>query len=50
MAYRKWAGDAGEETVSETAFGLRLSEHGFAKQRTEKGMKYEGIGLRSDAK
>jgi P4 family phage/plasmid primase-like protien len=50
LAYRKWADDAGEDIVSATAFGLRLSEHGFAKQRTEKGMKYEGIGLRSDAK
>jgi putative DNA primase/helicase len=49
-AYRKWATDAGEEPVSETAFGRRLSEHGFTKRHTEKGAKYEGIGLRSDAK
>ena len=50
LAYRRWAVDAGEEPVSETAFGRRLVEHGFVKKHTEKGAKYEGIGLRSDAK
>ncbi len=49
-AYRTWAAGAGEKTVvSETAFGMRLSGHGFVKQHTEKGARYEGIGLRSDA-
>jgi putative DNA primase/helicase len=48
MAYKKWATDAGEEPVSETAFGRRLSEHGFAKRKTESGAKYDGIGLRAD--
>jgi putative DNA primase/helicase len=48
-AYRKWATEAGEEFVTETAFGRRLSEHGFAKRRSESGVKYDGIGLRGGA-
>jgi putative DNA primase/helicase len=48
-AYKKWATEAGEEPVTETAFGRRLAERGLVKRRTETGATYDGIGLRSDA-
>lgn len=47
MCYRKWAEDAGESFVTETAFGRKLAERAFVKKHTEHGARYEGIGLRS---
>ena len=46
--YKKWAADAGEDVLSETAFGRRLTERGFDKKRTSGGNEYQGIGLRAD--
>jgi putative DNA primase/helicase len=43
-AYQKWAEDAGEEVLSETAFGTRLSGR-FGKVKKETGSWYTGIGL-----
>jgi putative DNA primase/helicase len=45
--YRKWAEDAGERWLSETAFGVRMAKRGFQKSRTNSGMVYCGIGVRS---
>jgi len=47
-ADKAWAGDAGEEPANETAFSRRMSERGFTKRRTDRGVKYDGIGLRPD--
>lgn len=47
-AYRGWAEGAGEDAVTETAFGRRMAERGFAKRRGERGIAYVGIGLRTD--
>lgn len=45
-AYREWADETGErDTMSETAFGRRLTESGFEKKHTNKGNFYCGIGL-----
>jgi putative DNA primase/helicase len=48
-AYKKWASDAGEEQITETAFGRRLAERGFTKRKTERGVIYDGIGLLADS-
>jgi putative DNA primase/helicase len=42
--YRAWADKGGEETISETAFGLNLVERGFRKEHTKSGNLYVGIG------
>jgi putative DNA primase/helicase len=44
-AYRKWFESGGEEALTQTAFGLRLTERGMKKERGSAGMKYFGIGL-----
>lgn len=44
-AYRKWAEDAGEYPVSQTAFGLELGNRGFGKEHTRAGDFRLGIGL-----
>ena len=44
-AYRKWSESGGEEALTQTAFGLRLTERGMKKERGSAGMKYFGIGL-----
>jgi putative DNA primase/helicase len=49
VAYRHWAEEAGERALSETAFGLRLSELGFEKGEDGRGrVLYRGIGLLED--
>jgi putative DNA primase/helicase len=45
--FSKWTAETGEQGISETAFGLRMKERGFQKQRTNRGMAYSGIGLRA---
>jgi hypothetical protein len=45
-AYRAWAGETGEQLLTMTAFGLRISER-FAKEHTERGTVYLGVGLRA---
>ncbi|HYI92886.1 MAG TPA: phage/plasmid primase, P4 family [Bryobacteraceae bacterium] len=47
LAYKKWAEDASEYVITETAFGRRMAEKGLIKQHTKNGSVYEGIGLRS---
>ena len=44
QAYRTWAENAGEEVLSETAFGIRVSGR-FEKVKKETGSWYTGIGL-----
>jgi putative DNA primase/helicase len=46
-AYRKWAEQTGEEILSETAFGIRISER-FRKEHKESGTFYAGISLKHD--
>ena len=46
-AYKRWAEEAGEHPVTETAFGLRITEK-YTKKRTETGMVYEKIGLKAE--
>jgi putative DNA primase/helicase len=50
MSYREWAQQGGEDPISETAFGLRLSERGLHKRRDGNGVTYEGIGLMDGAR
>jgi putative DNA primase/helicase len=44
-AYREWSEKVGERPMTETRFGLRLSETGIVKQRKEDGIFYLGIAL-----
>lgn len=46
-AYKRWAEETGEHPTTETAFALRVMERGYAKQHTEHGAVYQGIGLRA---
>jgi putative DNA primase/helicase len=43
-AYRAWATEVGEQILTATAFGRRVSER-FEKQHTEWGAVYHGVGL-----
>jgi putative DNA primase/helicase len=45
-AYKTWCKESKDEAVSATAFGLRLSQK-FDRKRTNKGVLYLGIGLKS---
>ncbi len=47
LAYKYWAEHGGEDVLSETAFGLNLSERGYAKAHKKTGAIYLKIGLRS---
>ena len=45
-AYRKWADETGEHSISVTLFGKRLTDQAdIGKRHTDKGTLYEGIGL-----
>lgn len=44
-AYRAWAEQSGEIVLSETAFGSRLRDRGFAKGHRAQGNVYAGIGI-----
>ena len=46
-AYRAWAEGAGEHAVTETLFGTRLRDRGYAKEHRRYGTVYSGIGLRA---
>jgi putative DNA primase/helicase len=45
--YRTWAEGAGENAISETLFGRRLKDRGFAKEHRRYGTVYAGIALRA---
>jgi P4 family phage/plasmid primase-like protien len=45
--YRAWAEGAGENAISETLFGRRLKDRGFAKEHRRYGTVYAGIALRA---
>lgn len=45
--YRTWAEGAGENTITETLFGRRLKDRGFAKEHRRYGTVYAGIALRA---
>ena len=44
--YKAWAEQYGETPVSHKAFASMMSERGFKKSRTKKGLLYAGIGIR----
>lgn len=44
-AYREWSKAAGEEAVTKTAFGKKLTERGFDARRTNQGRGWCGIAL-----
>jgi putative DNA primase/helicase len=46
-AYKYWADRGGEDVLSETAFGLTLSERGFEKKPGRNGIVYFKIGIRA---
>jgi putative DNA primase/helicase len=46
--YRHWADGAGENAITETDFGKRLSGRGFGKKHYDYGAVYCGIGMRAD--
>lgn len=46
--YHAWAEAGGEHALSATMFGRRLAERGFEKSKTETGILYRGVGLRSE--
>lgn len=47
-SYHGWC-EAGEERpLTQTAFGRRLAERGYVKLRENRGMTYQGIGLRTE--
>jgi putative DNA primase/helicase len=48
-AYRTWAEGAGEHAVTETLFGTRLRDRGYAKEHRRYGTVYSGIGLRASS-
>jgi P4 family phage/plasmid primase-like protien len=45
QTYVRWAGDTGEESMSETAFGIRMREQGIAKKKVNSCLAYQNIGL-----
>lgn len=47
-AYKSWAEEVGESPISQTAFGLRLGEKGFAVKKRESGKHRMGIRLRKE--
>ena len=46
--YKIWAEEHGETAPSHKVFAALMSERGFKKKKTEKGILYSGIGLRSE--
>ena len=46
QAYQTWCDFSGEAFVSQTAFGLRLAERGYEKEK-KSTVYYKGIALRS---
>ena len=48
-AFKAWADETGEQIVTATAFGRRLTERGFRRDKDERGICYSGIGLRHES-
>ena len=48
-AFKSWADETGEQIVTATAFGRRLTQRGFLKDKDERGICYSGIGLRHES-
>jgi putative DNA primase/helicase len=46
--YKSWAEEHGETALSHKIFAALMSERGFKKKKTEKGILYTGVGLRCD--
>jgi putative DNA primase/helicase len=46
--YKIWAEEHGETAPSHKVFAALMSERGFKKKKTERGILYSGIGLRSE--
>jgi putative DNA primase/helicase len=46
--YKIWAEEHGETVLSHKIFAALMSERGFKKKKTERGILYSGIGLRSE--
>ena len=45
-AYKTWCENAGEKPMTKTKLGIRLSDHGFTKERGTGGERYwSGVGL-----
>lgn len=44
--YSKWADEAGHHALSQTRFGLAISERGFRRERTKTAWFYRGLGQR----
>ncbi len=49
-AYRTWAEEAGERTLTETDFSNALMERDFSKKHTKIGAVYSGIGLAAETR
>jgi putative DNA primase/helicase len=48
-AYAKWCEESGERPISQKVFGLQLSVRpAISKVHDEKGVRYDGVGLRED--
>jgi putative DNA primase/helicase len=45
--YKTWCDECKDEAISATAFGLRMGQE-FVKVHKERGVQYQGIGLRAD--
>jgi P4 family phage/plasmid primase-like protien len=45
-AFKRWCENGGERAITHRAFGMRLVERGYGKQRATKGVSYSGIRLR----
>jgi putative DNA primase/helicase len=48
-AFCRWAEASGEESLTETAFGRRMTERGMERQHKNSGKKYLNIALRMEA-
>ena len=46
--YKLWAEEHGETPASHRTFASLMSERGFAKTKTMKGVLYSGLGLRTE--
>lgn len=46
--YKQWAEDTGHRPMSQTKFGRKLTERGFEKRNTGRGIEYSGVGLRAE--
>jgi putative DNA primase/helicase len=45
-AYARWCERTGEQPESQRAFGMRLAERGFRRQKWGSGWSWYGVGLR----